>query len=155
MKALSSTLPRTSAPALLLVAAAALLASGCGPAWTVVRQANPNPFSAQKGYAVEPVTYNGLRVGKKSEQQYLSEKEQKKQYSWKADQAALSQSFAASLGAAAKGLQVTAGAPAAPGPFVVRTNVGFIEPGVFTMVFNLPSEVRMTIQVLDPQGAVL
>jgi hypothetical protein len=137
--------------------AAVALSVGCGPAWTVVKQASPNPLTPQKSFAIEPVRFDGLKVGKKTEQEYLADHAKDAQFEakWKGDQASIDQAFSSTLAAQAKGLQVAPGAPAAPGPYVVRPIVTFIEPGVFTMVFNLPSEVRMTLQVVDSAGAVV
>lgn len=139
---------------LLLVAAAALVGAGCAPAWTVVRQASPNPITPQTSLAVEPIRFEGLMVGKKTEEAYLAEKKPEQQASWKADQAAMDQVFSSTLVSQARGLQIAAGAPEQGGPYLIKPAVTFIEPGVFTAVFNMPSQVHMTVQITDPQGAV-
>lgn len=153
----SALLPLKRLASSCLLLAAVAFAVGCGPAWTVVKQANPNPLTPQKSFAVEPVRFDGLMVGKKSEAEYLASHAKDAQFEgkWKGDQASIDQAFSSTLAAEAKGLQVAAGAPAAPGPYVLRPHVTFIEPGVFTMVFNIPSEVQMTLQVVDAAGAVV
>lgn len=142
-----------SVSAALLVGAATV--SGCGPAWTVVRQAQPSPFNAQSAFAVEPIAYEGLKVGDKNEADYLAEKKPEQVEAWRADLGKLNQAFADTLVKEGKGLQVTAGAAAAPGPYSVKPMVSFIEPGVWAAVVNIPSEVRMTLRIVDGQGTVV
>ena len=80
--------------------AAVALGVGCGPAWTVVKQANPNPMSPQKSFAVEPVRFESLKVGEKTEQQYLADKSTKDpqfEAKWKGDLAAIDQMFSAEV----------------------------------------------------------
>ncbi|MCS6915353.1 MAG: hypothetical protein RMK29_21660 [Myxococcales bacterium] len=144
-----------SARSLLLAAAAVLVGAGCAPAWTVVKQANPNPITPQTSLAVEPIRFEGLMVGKKTEEAYLADKKPEQQESWKSDLAAMQQIFSSTLVEQAKGLQVVAGAPEQGGPYLIKPAVTFIEPGVFTAMFNIPSQVHMTLQVADPQGAVV
>lgn len=142
-----------SVSAALLLGAATV--SGCGPAWTVVRQAQPSPFNAQSAFAVEPIAYEGLKVGDKNEADYLAEKKPEQVEAWRADLGKLNQAFADTLVKEGKGLQVTAGAAAAPGPYSVKPMVSFIEPGVWAAVVNIPSEVRMTLRIVDGQGTVV
>jgi len=142
-----------SVSAALLLGAATV--SGCGPAWTVVRQAQPSPFNAQSAFAVEPIAFEGLKVGDKNEADYLAEKKPEQVEAWRADLGKLNQAFADTLVKEGKGLQVTAGAAAAPGPYSVKPMVSFIEPGVWAAVVNIPSEVRMTLRIVDGQGTVV
>ncbi len=142
-----------SVSAALLLGAATV--SGCGPAWTVVRQAQPSPFNAQSAFAVEPIAYEGLKVGGKNEADYLAEKKPEQVEAWRSDLGKLNQAFSDSLVKEGKGLQVTAGAAAAPGPYSVKPMVSFIEPGVWAAVVNIPSEVRMTLRIVDGQGTVV
>jgi hypothetical protein len=101
------------------------------------------------------MTFEGLQVGAKTEQEYLASKEPKTQESWKADLQAMSQLYTQALSQNAKGLKVAAGPAAAPGPYAVRANVNFIEPGIFTAIYNAPSVVKATIRIADAQGVVL
>jgi len=133
----------------------AMTAGGCGPGWTIVRQAAPSPFNAQTAFAVEPIAYEGLKVGGKGETEYLSEKKPEQVESWRADQAKLNQTFADNLVKESKGLQVSVGPAAAPVAFAVKPMVTFIEPGVFTGIVNIATEVRMTMRIVDSAGAVV
>lgn len=142
----------TVSTALLL---GAVTAGGCGPGWTVVKQAAPSPFTAQSVFSVEPIAYEGLKVGGKSEADYLAGKEPGQVDAWKADLGKLNQAYADNIVKEGKGLQVSVGPAAAPSPFAVKPMVSFIEPGVYAGIVNLPSEVRMTLRVTDAQGAVI
>ncbi|MFO0620943.1 MAG: hypothetical protein U0745_06080 [Polyangia bacterium] len=142
-----------SVSAALLLGAATV--GGCGPAWTVVRQAQPSPFNAQSTFAVEPIAYEGLKVGDKNEADYLAEKKPEQVEAWRSDLGKLNQVFADTLVKEGKGLQVTAGAAAAPGPYSVKPMVSFIEPGAWAAIVNIPSEVRMTLRIVDGQGTVV
>lgn len=133
----------------------AMTTGGCGPAWTVVRQAAPSPFNAQSAFAVEPIAYEGLKVGGKAEADYLAEKKPEQVEAWRADLGKLNQAFADTLVKEGKGLAIAVGPAAAPGPYSVKPMVSFIEPGVWAAVVNIPSEVRMTLRIVDAQGAVV
>jgi hypothetical protein len=118
----------------------------------VVRQTVPDPFVQRPHFAVEPIHFEDLRVGGKSEGEYLSGKEPDQQSKWQADKEAMSAGFAAALAAAGEGLSVGA---LVPEGWVVRPVVTFIEPGFYAGIAAGPTEVRMTVQVLDGKGAVL
>lgn len=133
----------------------AMTAGGCGPAWTVVRQAAPSPFNAQSAFAIEPIAYEGLKVGGKAEADYLAEKKPEQVEAWRADLGKLNQQFAENLAKEATGLQVSVGPAAAPGPYSVKPMVSYIEPGVWAGIVNIPAEVRMTLRIVDAQGAVV
>lgn len=45
--------------------------------------------------------------------------------------------------------------PVAAGPFILRVNVDFVEPGNFNGFFNIDTTVRATISVFGPQGEPL
>ena len=133
----------------------AMTAGGCGPAWTIVKQAAPSPFNAQSAFAVEPIAYEGLKVGGKAESDYLAEKKPEQVEAWRTDLGKLNQAFADTLVKESKGLTVSVGPAAAPGPYSVKPMVSYIEPGVWAAVVNIPSEVRMALRIVDAQGAVV
>jgi len=60
-----------------LVAALALFVSGCGPHWTVVKQASPNPLVGQQQFALEPTSFEGLMVQDKTEADFKSSRDAK------------------------------------------------------------------------------
>jgi uncharacterized lipoprotein YmbA len=136
---------------LLTLALALVAASGCSP-WTIVKQANPNPLAGQKALVAEPLHFESMKVGSKTEAEYLAGKDGKQQESWKADLASMTQLFADNLARQAKGVQITAGSA---GPLVVRPIVTMIEVGNFNGVFNIPTDVMVTLQIVDDKGTVL
>lgn len=141
----------------LLVLAFSLLLIGCGSPWISIKTATPNPFANQRGFAVAPVQWEGLVVGHKDEVDYLSEKDAEQQASWDEDKGALNDMFTNTLMSSAEeeGLAVVLATAPTSAPYFVRGRVTFIEPGVFTGVFNLATVVKMQILFTDPSGAVL
>ena len=145
----------------LVAAVAALggLLDGCAPAWTVVKQATPNPLVDVKRFAVESVSYprDGLRVGDNQEDAWLAMKKPDEVASYKQDRDETIVAFTAQLVTNKAGLSVASLAPGASAGegFVVRPVFTALEPGIFTAVYNLPTTLQMTAQVLDKSGDVV
>ncbi len=127
---------------------AVLLAVGCGPRWTVIRQANPDPF-VNHGFSVEPMHFDQTQVGGKSEAEYAAGKEGDK---WPADKQGMSEAFAASLAGHAEGIEVVG--TQKPGASIVRPIVTFIEPGYYAVVAGHATRVNLRVQFLDDKGTV-
>ncbi len=128
-----------------------LASAACGPHWTVVRQAVPDPFVGKPQFTVEKVRFDGLRVGDKTETEYLSGKDDEQRRSWQTDKDAMSEAFAVGV-ASGEGLSV--GLPR-PDAATVRPIVTFIEPGFYAGVAAGSTRVDVTVQVLNAQGVVL
>src|SRR4051812_22531117 len=90
-------------------AALALASTGCGPAWRVVTEAVPDPFYGQRKFAVLPIDYTGLRVGTKSEADYLAGKDDKQQESFAGDKDGINDEFTKVLISSAhdQGIEIT------------------------------------------------
>ena len=138
----------------LLAFLVSLFCVACGPRWTVVAQTEPNPFVNQRVLAVEPMHFEGLVVGAKSEAEYVSDKDAEQQSSWTEDKRAFATRFAEHLTEALPQVQFVAAAPVA-GPYIVRPIVTFIEPGFYAAIVAQPAEVRLTLELLSPRGEVL
>jgi hypothetical protein len=136
----------------LFVIAFALLVSACGPRWTVIRQAVPDPFVGQRQFVIEAIHFDNLMVGDKTERDYLAGKEGDQAASFSADKADMATRYAEALISASEGLQF----PHDPsqGGFIVRPIVSFIEPGFYAFASH-PTEVHMRVQLLNAQGQVL
>jgi hypothetical protein len=136
------------------LASLALLTVACGPAYTVVHQATPNPFT-QPGckLAVAPLTFEGLQVGEKSEAQYLSEKDDGQRSSFEEDKKATSEAFMSRV--ASKNPALFVQAAGAPNTFVLRSNLAFWEPGFYAVMASKAAEGIFKIQITDPGGNVL
>jgi hypothetical protein len=143
-----------------LALAASMLAGllvGCGPNWQILRQANPDPFLKQTRFAVLPVNFTGLRVGEKSEADYLAEKEAEAKNNWAGDKLGLNEDFTTNLISRSleHGITVVPATGPADAPFVIRPSVAWLEPGFYIGIAAGSSKVKMTIQITAPDGAVL
>jgi hypothetical protein len=134
----------------------ALFGAGCAPQWTVLQQANPNPFAGKTDFVVMPVSFDGLEVGRKSEEEYKAGKSDKSADSFEADKEAVAALFQQTM--IADALKAGIDVRRAEGEittFSIHPRVVFIEPGFFTVVVNRPSETRIVVEIHDPDGKVL
>lgn len=133
------------------------LLAACGYPWKTSVQAAPNPFIGQGRFGIIPVTFDRLIVGDKSESEWMSEKDEQQRMSWREDKGGINEKFTAALieGAASDTIQVVRATSGGDARYLLRPNVTFIEPGVFTAFFNKDTIMRMTIQITDPSGRVL
>jgi len=139
-----------------LAAAPALV--GCGPRWIVLSQAAPNPLAGQTKFGLMPVDYTGLIVGEKNEADYLAEKDEETRGKWAGDKGAIDSNFFTVLSARSAsegGINVVKATGPGDAPFMIRPHVEFIEPGLYSFVYNKPSMVRMKVQITTPDGRVI
>jgi hypothetical protein len=131
--------------------------AGCAPPWHVVAFASPNPFWGQRKFAVTPIDYAGLMIGRKPEPVYLSEKDPKQQASFMEDKAALNEKFLERLVGTARehGIEVVPATGPGAAPFILKPSVDFIEPGFYAGVAGAPSEVHMVLRIVGPDNRVL
>ncbi|HZO12658.1 MAG TPA: hypothetical protein VFB62_05360 [Polyangiaceae bacterium] len=127
----------------------------CGPPWSVVRQAVPNPLLGQKHFVVMPIDFSGLSVGEKSEAGYLAEKDEESRRNWLGDKAAMNEEFGRALTGEAHERGIIVMDPRGRANFVVHPKISWLEPGFYTYFANQPSEVRMTLVISDPNGTVV
>lgn len=147
--------PFSKTTILLATAAVIAIATGCGPPWKIVKQANPNPMMGQKNFVVDNIHYENLKVGKKTVQEYLAGKEQKTQDSFQADLTDGNKIFQGSMIERSGGMNVTMNTAPQPGSFFVKPTVEMYEPGNFNGFVNIPTTVTMRLEILNEQGAVL
>src|SRR5262249_1109739 len=131
---------------IVLAAATAALAVGCGPSWRVVKQATPNPITAASSFSVAPATWEGVQVGKKSEAEYLADKDENTRRSHEADKTLFAQALQAQVAENGKKLKL------GEGGFVVRPNVYWFEPGFYQSLVNADTQIKVRFDVVDPQG---
>ncbi|NUP10376.1 MAG: hypothetical protein HOW73_30365 [Polyangiaceae bacterium] len=134
----------------------ALFAAGCAPPWTVIKQAEPNPFAGKKEFVVLPIDYEGLMVGNKTEAEYLGEKKDKTVDRFEQDKVDMNDLFTTNLQAVAKdeGIDVDVAAGEVK-TFVIKPHIGFMEPGFYAVVASAPSEVVLRLKIEDKDGKVL
>ena len=130
------------------------LAAGCAPPWQVVRQAAPNPFLGKPSFVVEPLRFDRLQVGGKTEEMWMAAKTPEQQQSWAGDKAGMNEEFDRRMVEEGQGLQfAVAPAPQPPGAWIVRSFVPFYEPGFFTGTsIRRDTIVDIVVQLLDPSG---
>jgi hypothetical protein len=145
--------PSASVASLALLLFLGALSAGCGPRWTVIRQAVPDPFVNQRQFFIEPVHSEHLEVGEKSEAVYLADKTPEQAESWKSDKREMIGHYSDALMAEGKGLLY----PTQPNrnAFIVRPIVLFVEPGFYAYVAAHPTEVEMRVEILAPSGQPL
>lgn len=137
---------------LLWLLGAGMVSSACTP-WVVVRQASPNPLGGQTQFQLQPLNFDGLHVGEKTQAEYLAGKDPGQRASWQADLLAMNQIFAERLHSNTPGLTIApVGQAQAPGPFTIVPRILFIEPGFYAGVVAASARVRMALQVSGPQG---
>ncbi len=137
-------------------AVAALTLTGCIDHWTVVTATQPNPFRMQGRFGVIAIDLAGLRIGEKSEAEYLGGKDPEQRASFEADKRAMNEEYTNALVARAHelGYEVVLATGPESAPFLIRPSIHFIEPGFYAFVSN-PSEVRMNVRITAPDGRVL
>jgi hypothetical protein len=91
---------------ILMSSMAALGLAGCGPPWTVVRQASPNPLIGNSRFVVMPIDFSNLRVGEKDEVGYLAEKDVESKTSWAGDKVGMNGEYFKALLAEASGMGI-------------------------------------------------
>jgi hypothetical protein len=135
-----------------LLAVAAPL-TGCGPRWAIIRQASPDPLVGARSFYCEPIHYDPPSVGDKTEAQYLADKTTDQRDAWLTDKSDTSNRFVASL----SGAIPEAGwvVQPAPGTFIIRPIVSFIEPGFYAGIVQSPTQLRMRVQILSSEGLVI
>ncbi len=124
----------------------------CGPPWKVVTQANPSPMTATNKFFLDPVSFDGLKVGSTDEQSWQSGKDADAQASWQGDKKAMADQFSASFDEAR---EIVARAANAPGDFEIKPHITWIEPGFNAVVASRPTQVKMDVQIVDAKGTLV
>lgn len=120
--------------------------------WTVVRQATPTPYDDSTTFTVEPLHYETAQVSGKSEPDYAASQTEDMRALWETTKKDTSAAYVERI---VNDGSLHAKAAAEANAYVVRPVVTQIEPGVFAGVTVQPTEVRMTLVVVSPAGAVV
>lgn len=141
------TFPRVAA-----LLALSLFIAGCS-SWVVIKQADPNPFKDQPSIGVEPLSFDGCRVGDLPEPDYRSTMAEARQKRWTNSKDVMVQSFYSQLRSGVVGFSIT---PDVAGEtYKVIPRITFIEPGNDTTEAVVSSEVKMNAQIVDKNGDIL
>jgi hypothetical protein len=141
--------------AFLVLSVLVLTMVGCVPRWTIRQQAVPNPLLGQRRFNLEGVHWEQLRVGEKSEAEYLGGKSPEQQQSFQSDKKMFEQRFVEALTSEARGVQFVPAPPGDGAAFTVRPLVTFFEPGFYVGVARRDSEAELTVQVFSPDGKLV
>lgn len=141
---------------LLVVASFAAFAAGCGPSWTVVKQANPNAFSGKKAYTVEPLSFQGVLIGGvDTEDAWIAKRKPEKQAEFRAsyeqDKVDATQKFDERLKANLDKAGYAAGADVTVRPHVTSYEPGFWSPAGWG---NKNTELTVNVDFVDAAGNV-
>lgn len=134
-------------------------AAGCGASYDVVQTTEPSTFSCSSTFVVLPIEYEDeLRVGRKSEAEYLADKRESSRSAWERDKDAIDRAFREQLieEASQEGIRVRRKMGAdEQGPFLIRPVVSQMEPGFFAGAVSHASGVQMTVQIENGAGHTL
>lgn len=133
---------------------AAVGLSHCGPPYAYLRIAQPSPLLGAHHISLEPMHFEGMRVGGLTEAEYLSRKTPEQQASFNADKQEFANRFLATCQARSP-IQLVVGPPPDANTMILRPMVRFYEPGIFTYVVNINTQVDMAVHLVRPDGAVL
>jgi hypothetical protein len=125
--------------------------AGCGGSWSVIKQAAPNPFTPDGTFAVAPPTFENLRVGDKSEAEWLTEKDEKARMIHEGDKQSYGNAFVTAMNAHKKSLKIVAEGAR----FTVKSHLYWMEPGYYAMVSHAPARVKVRVDVADEKGTVV
>lgn len=128
------------------------LVAGCGPNWSVVKQADPNPLNASSKFAVDKVALDNLRVGSKTEAEWMSGKDPETVQKWEGDKVGMSDGFSSGFDNARDTL---ARVTDKNGAFVVRPRFEKYEPGFYAGVASSPAEIEAIVDIVDASGNVI
>ncbi|MCB9765715.1 MAG: hypothetical protein H6739_38430 [Alphaproteobacteria bacterium] len=118
--------------------------AGCTP-YTVLKQSAPSALLGQTSYHVEP-SYDNLKVGGKSEDAYLAEKDADTRESFQGDKEGMHQAFVEGFASAGVKDGYSVGHTGAKdGDVEVTVSWEFVEPGVFTAFVNIPTRVAARV----------
>jgi hypothetical protein len=126
-----------------------------GPLLQIVRQASPTAFKGMITLQVKPIDFTNLRVGEKTEAQWLADKDPDAQASHAGDKAGMSEDFTAKITetVAERNMRVADG----PGAqLVIQPRVPWLEPGYWATGWASKSaEIDIVVTISLPDGTVL
>lgn len=128
---------------------------GCAPRWVIRQQAVPNPLLNQRKFNLEGMHWEQLRIGGKSEAEYLSGKDPEQQASFQSDKKSFEERFVTALTSRSEGIQYVPAPPGEGNLYIVRPMVTFFEPGFYVGVAHRDSEADITVQVFAPDGKIV
>jgi hypothetical protein len=120
--------------------------------WTVVHQTSPAPYDDTTTFSVEPLHFEGTQVDGRPEPDYAAAQTEDMRNLWQTSKQEMSTAFVERV---VNDVSLHAKATAEPNAYVIRPMLTRIEPGAFAGVTVQPTEVRMTLLVVSPSGAIV
>lgn len=139
----------------LLLSLLVLALVGCSPRWVIRQQAVPNPLLNQRKFNLEGIHWDQLRIGGKTEAEYLGGKDAEQAASFQSDKRSFEEKFVGALTSRSEGIQYVPAPPGEAGAFIVRPIVTFFEPGFYVGVAHRDSEADITVQIFSPDGKIV
>jgi hypothetical protein len=136
-----------------LIVLLALICASCGATTRVLRQRDPNPYTKDTRFAVNPVKMTELTVDGIPESEFLSSK-QEETAKWEAHKQEVSDVFRRTLldSATEAGIQVTLDGPA---QFTIQPSVTEIDTGYYRIpAFLAKARIPITLAIVDASGEV-
>ena len=125
-------------PLLAVLVSTIALGLACGSPWKVVTTSgSPSALKGKMTYTVT-ADYKDTKIGEKTESQYLAEKDEETRGKFAGDKTGMHEDLVKALARNKSG--VTFGDT---GDVALTVHYNFIEPGVYTAVFNMPTTVTV------------
>jgi hypothetical protein len=130
----------------------ALAAAGCGPAYRIEKRAPENPLGVKRVLFIEPLAWEGVRVGPQSEKEYLTTKTPDQVAAWGVAKERAAEVYRRELMDRARDLGAIGGYAPSPDGLVVKSKIAAILTGSYLV---LPTSVELDVSVADPKGKLL
>lgn len=128
----------------LLLASLLMLCTGCSR-WTVVKQAEPNPFAGVRKVYLEPINYDGLMVQDRSEQEFKAGRDADANENWDRDKQRVNDTFMKELTEEADDLEFVGSA--GEGVIVVKTQITNMHGGISLGLTSTNARIEMTVKL--------
>jgi hypothetical protein len=128
------------------------LATSCGPPFRFVARAPGNPLGAKPPIYVEPLAWDGLKVGEQTEAEYLTGKPPDQVASWQIAKERSAEIYRRELTSGARDLGAQGGYAPIPGGLVVKSHITDLLRGSY---LYLPTSVELTVTLTDAKGKVI
>jgi hypothetical protein len=136
----------------VVLAAAALAGCSSHEVWTVTQYAHPNPLVGQTHFAVAPLDFSDLKVGKERESEYVARKGAGFHRKWLDDKQAMNALFVQQLTSRASYRAIRISETASDAPFVIRPRVTYLQRGYFGGAAQQRARLKAVVNITRDNG---